>query len=82
MAKVILYTQKTCGPCQEEKLWLTHQGIAFEERDIRENNTFFNEAIELGANMTPVTLIEAENGDRTVVHGFDKEALKEALDLQ
>jgi glutaredoxin len=78
---VIVYTQPTCGPCQEEKMWLTQQGIAFEDRDIRKNDAYFNEAINLGASMTPVTLIEKENGERLVVHGFNKEELKKALDL-
>jgi len=79
--KVVIYTQKTCGPCQEEKFWLQQNGISFEDRDIRENEQYFNEAINLGASMTPVTLIENEQGEQTVIHGFDKEKLKEALRL-
>lgn len=78
---VIIYTQTTCGPCQEEKMWLTQQQIAFEDRDIRKNDTYFQEAINLGASMTPVTHIKKENGDEIVVHGFDKEQIKKALDL-
>jgi glutaredoxin len=79
--KVIVYTQQTCVPCSEEKMWLTQQGISFEDRNIRESDVYFNEAIELGASMTPVTLIEDENGDRSVIHGFDKEALIKVLGL-
>ncbi|MBY0088985.1 glutaredoxin family protein [Brevibacillus sp. M2.1A] len=79
--KVIIYTQVTCGPCQEEKMWLTSNNIAFEDRDIRQNEAFFQEAIQLGASMTPVTHIEKENGEQIVIHGFDKEELKKALDL-
>ncbi len=79
--KVVIYTQKTCGPCQEEKMWLTQQGIAYEDRDIRENDTYFQEAINLGASMTPVTLIVNEQGDQTVIHGFDRDQLAEALNL-
>jgi glutaredoxin len=82
MAKtVIVYTQPTCGPCQEEKVWLAQHGVSFEERDIRKNDAYFNEAVNLGASMTPVTLVEKENGERIVVHGFDQEELKKALDL-
>lgn len=79
--QVIIYTQPTCGPCQEEKMWLTQQQIAFEDRDIRKNDTYFQEAINLGASMTPVTLIQKEDGEQIVIHGFDKEQLKKALDL-
>ena len=79
--KVIVYTQPTCGPCQEEKMWLTHNHIPFEERDIRKNDAFFQEAISLGASMTPVTLIEKEDGEKVVVHGFDKEEIRKNLSL-
>ncbi|MEC2128699.1 glutaredoxin family protein [Brevibacillus centrosporus] len=78
---VIIYTQTTCGPCQEEKMWLTSQQVAFEDRDIRKNDAYFQEAISLGASMTPVTLIKKEDGEDIIIHGFDKEALKEALSL-
>lgn len=81
-ATVIIYTQTTCGPCQEEKMWLTGQQVAFEDRDIRKNEKYFQEAINLGASMTPVTLIKKENGEDIVIHGFDKEEIKKALDLQ
>lgn len=78
---VIVYTQTTCGPCQEEKMWLSHHQIDFEDRDIRKNDAYFQEAINLGASMTPVTLIVKEDGEQIVIHGFDKEQLKKALDL-
>ncbi|NGQ96024.1 glutaredoxin family protein [Brevibacillus sp. SYP-B805] len=79
--KVIIYTQVTCGPCQEEKLWLTQQGIPFEDRDIRANDAYLQEAINLGASATPVTVIEHEDGEKTVVFGFDRQKLQEALNL-
>ncbi|QRG68151.1 glutaredoxin family protein [Brevibacillus choshinensis] len=78
---VIIYTQTTCGPCQEEKMWLTSQQVAFEDRDIRKNDTYFQEAINLGASMTPVTHIKKDNGEEYVIHGFDKEEIKKALSL-
>lgn len=78
---VVIYTQVTCGPCQEEKMWLTQQGVAYEDRDIRANDTYFQEAINLGASATPVTLIVNEQGEQTVIHGFDREKLAEALNL-
>lgn len=79
--KVIIYTQKTCAPCQEEKLWLTQQGIAFEDRDIRANDAYFQEAVNLGASATPVTVIEHEQGEKTVIFGYDREQLEKALNL-
>jgi hypothetical protein len=62
-------------------MWLSSQQVAFEDRDIRKNDAYFQEAISLGASMTPVTLIKKEDGEDIIIHGFDKEALKEALSL-
>ncbi|WP_134685613.1 glutaredoxin family protein [Brevibacillus migulae] len=79
--KVVVYTQITCGPCQEEKMWLTQQGIEFEDRDIRANDAYFQEAINLGASATPVTVIVDDQGEQTVIHGYDREQLAKALNL-
>ncbi len=51
MKKVIIYSQETCPPCHEEKLWLKENGIVFEERDIRKNDQYLQELIELGAHL-------------------------------
>jgi len=53
----------------------------FGSRTIRKNEAFFQEAVSLGASMTPVTLIEKEDGEKIVVHGFDKEELSRNLSL-
>lgn len=62
-------------------MWLTSQQIAFEDRDIRKNDAYFQEAINLGASMTPVTHIKKDDGEEFVIHGFDKEQIKKALSL-
>lgn len=69
--KVILYSQPTCAPCQEAKVFMTNADIPFEVRDIRENPKYLEEVIELGASMTPVIVM----GD-TVFMGFDGEQLQ------
>ncbi|RBW69433.1 glutaredoxin family protein [Bacillus taeanensis] len=78
--KVIIYTQETCGPCHAEKEWLKEHNIDFEERDIRKNAAYMNEAIELGASQTPVTVIEG-NASKEVVMGFNQEKLSSLLGL-
>lgn len=78
--KVIIYSQETCGPCQEEKLWLKNNGIDFEERDIRKNADYMNEVIDLGASATPVTVIKKDGGDE-VVFGYDQERLSQILGI-
>ena len=71
MKKVIIYSQETCAPCQAEKLWFKENGIVFEERDIRKNDQYLQELIELGASSTPVTIIKDED-DEEYILGFDR----------
>jgi glutaredoxin-like protein NrdH len=80
MRKVVIYTQESCSPCTAEKLWLKDNGIEFEERNIRENPTYLDEIVELGASATPATVVEDENGSQ-VVMGFDQEKLSEILGI-
>ncbi|MGX6443421.1 glutaredoxin family protein [Neobacillus sp. K501] len=80
MKKVIVYTQEGCGPCTAEKLWLKDKGIAFEERNIRENSQYLNEIVELGASATPATVVEDENGSEVIL-GFNQEQLEKVLGL-
>jgi len=76
--KVIIYTQETCPPCHAEKQWLKDLGVPFEERDIRKNQQYLQELIDLGASATPVTLVLEEN-EKDIVFGFDKEKLSNLL---
>lgn len=80
MKKVIIYTQDTCTPCHEEKIWLKENGIEFEERDIRKNDQFLHELIELGASSTPVTIIQNEDREEFVL-GFDRTKFAELFEL-
>jgi glutaredoxin-like protein NrdH len=81
MRNVVVYTQEGCRPCTEVKLWLKENGIDFEERNIRENPTYLDEIVELGASATPATVIEDENG-KEVVLGFDQDRFEEVLGLK
>ncbi|MFP5108350.1 glutaredoxin family protein [Neobacillus sp. C211] len=71
MKKVIIYSQETCPPCHAEKLWLKENGIEFEEKDIRKNEQYLQELIELGASATPVTVIKDEDNEEFIL-GFDQ----------
>jgi len=44
--------------CGREMAWLSHHGIAFEERDITQNEQWMDELMALGASATPTTVIE------------------------
>jgi glutaredoxin-like protein NrdH len=78
MREVIVYSQEGCRPCTEVKLWLMENGIDFEERNIRENPTYLNEIVDLGASATPATVINDDNG-KEVILGFDLDRFEEVL---
>ncbi|RZT22603.1 glutaredoxin family protein [Fictibacillus sp. BK138] len=77
--KVIIYTQETCPPCFAEKEWLKANNIEFEERDIRKNQSYMKEVLDLGASATPVTVIESEESKK-VVMGFKEDELSVLLE--
>jgi glutaredoxin len=72
--KVIIYTQETCPPCFAEKEWLKANNIEFEERDIRKNQSYMKEVMDLGASATPVTVIKTGE-EKQVVMGFNEDEL-------
>ncbi|MCM3727057.1 glutaredoxin family protein [Neobacillus cucumis] len=78
MRKVIIYTQETCPPCHAEKLWFKENGIEFEERDVRKNDQYLYELIELGAAATPATIIKYEDREEVIL-GFDQTKLSGLL---
>jgi len=47
MADLIVYTVATCGTCARAVRELTEEGVAFEERDIRKNTEWLEEASQL-----------------------------------
>ncbi len=77
---IIMYTQETCPPCHEQKLWFNDNNVIFEERDIRKNPKHLDELIEIGAAATPVTLIKGDEFEE-VIFGFDLEKLKKIIGL-
>ncbi|QCJ42912.1 glutaredoxin family protein [Bacillus sp. S3] len=80
MKKVIIYSQETCPPCHAEKQWLKENGIEFVEKDIRKNDQYLQELIELGAAATPATIIKDEDREE-IIMGFDQAKLAEILGI-
>ena len=82
MKHIIVYTQPGCGACQAEKAWLNEKGVAFEERNIRENSVWLQELVELGSRGTPTTVIrEGEGEENQVLIGFDSKKLSLNLNI-
>lgn len=74
-ARVVLYTQPTCAPCDQVKEFLTRNGVEFETRDVSLDPEALDELTEMGYLATPVTLIGSE-----AVVGFDQKRLERLLD--
>ena len=62
--------------CNQTKEFLSQHGIAFEERDVSNDEAALNELQERSLMTTPVTLIDDE-----VVVGFDKAKLSKLLGI-
>lgn len=74
MAQAIVYSSTNCGYCKQLKSFLEEQNIAFEERNIDENETYREELSRLGMMSVPLTLI----GDKQIL-GFNPNRIKKAL---
>ncbi|MBR3319125.1 glutaredoxin family protein [Candidatus Saccharibacteria bacterium] len=71
-----VFTTPTCVYCHALMDWLDEQNIKYEEIDA----TTSDEAIELGINSVPVTIITDDEGKEIAkIVGFDRPALKKAL---
>ena len=58
MKNVILYTADGCKFCEEAKTTLTTNNIRFEERNIRQNEQYLQEAKDLGNRWLPIIRFE------------------------
>ena len=57
---IIVYSKPGCAHCQFTKKYLDKRGIAFEERNINENEAFLEEVRALGFQTLPVITITGE----------------------
>ena len=77
--EIIMYSTKHCIYCKKQKDFLSEKGIAFEERDIHENEEFFQEFKDLGGYGTPVTIIKENGNIVSKILGFNQNKLLEKL---
>lgn len=75
---VKVYSTPTCTYCQKTKAFLKENNVEYEEINVAEDEAAREEMIEKTGQMgVPVIMV----GD-TIIVGFDKEALKKALNLK
>jgi glutaredoxin-like protein NrdH len=58
MKNVIIYTADGCKFCEEAKAMLLTNNISFEERNIRQNKQYLQEAKDLGNRFLPIIRYE------------------------
>ena len=63
MADLIIYTVPTCNTCARAVRDLTEDGVEFEERDIRKDEQWFQEASKLSISV-PILVRDGTRRDR------------------
>lgn len=73
MAKhVVVYSNVGCMPCKMTKDFLERQNVAYEERNLSENESYVEEVRRLGFTGVPVVVVDGE----VVAKGFQPEKLQ------
>jgi glutaredoxin-like YruB-family protein len=76
--KVTVYSTPTCPYCVRVKQFLKDNNIVFEDFDVSSDSEKAEEMIAKSGQMgVPVLNVEGE-----IIVGFDKERIKQALELQ
>ena len=77
MAKTIVYSTQTCPWCTVAKDFLKENNIEFEAKDVAEDEAAKAELMQKSGQLG-VPMLDI---DGTIIVGFDKEAIKKALDI-
>lgn len=82
MAKLTMYTTRTCPFCKMQKEYLNLKNITFSEILVDENPQEAQKMISISGQMgVPFTVIVKDDGQQVNILGFDKAKINEALGL-
>lgn len=82
MAKVTMYTTRTCPFCRLEKDYFRERNIPYQEILVDENPNEAQKMIEISGQMgVPFTVIDRDDGQRVTILGFDRPRIDEALGI-
>jgi glutaredoxin len=81
--KITVYTISSCPFSEQEKNYLKANNLSFEEKNLETNREFLTEMLAVSNNFagTPLTKIEKEDGQISVLKGFTKEEFDKELGL-
>lgn len=82
--KITIYTITDCQFSKQEKEYLSSHGLAFEEKNLETNREYLTEMLAVGSNFagTPVTKIEKDDGQITVLKGFTPAEFDKTLAIE
>ena len=82
MAKVTMYTTRTCPFCKMQKDYLVSKSVSFSEILVDEKPDEALKMIEISGQMgVPFTVIVGDDGKQVNILGFDKARIDEALGI-
>lgn len=81
--KITVYTITDCPFSKQEKDYLASHNLQYEEKNLETNKDFLTEMLAVSNNFagTPVTKIEKDDGQITVLKGFTQSEFDQALGL-
>lgn len=80
MAKVVMYTTRTCPFCKMEKDYLNSRQVEYSEILVDENPEEAQKMIEISGQMgVPFTVIHKDDGTTENILGFDRVKIDAAL---
>jgi glutaredoxin-like YruB-family protein len=82
MAHVMIYSTSWCVYCKAEKSFLDEKGVAYQEVNVEEDEAAAQEMVAVSGQMgVPVTVITHDDGEKSVMVGFDQDHLTSELGL-
>ncbi len=79
LTKVLLFTQSGCLNCEVMKIFLEAKGLAFEERNMSDDDAARAELLDTYHCRTAPTLVILAPAGAEVIEGFDPERLDRFL---
>ena len=78
--KVAIYTTATCTYCRQAKEFFKANSIAYDEYNVGTDAARREEMVEKSGQMgVPVISVSGDDGEESVIVGFNKDALTNAL---
>lgn len=82
-SKVIIYTTPSCVYCKMAKEFFVKNNVSYEEKNVVVDAQARNEMITMSGQMgVPVIQVAKDNGQSSIIIGFDQARLKEVLGIQ